>query len=94
MTGKFPSKMKIAKVIPLFKSGDKHVFSNYRPISLLSQFSNILEKVFAKRLNDFISKHQIFCEQQYGFRKTRTTSLGLMDFVEQITNATEKRNIQ
>ena len=91
MTGKFPSKMKIAKVIPLFKSGDKHVFSNYRPISLLSQFSKILEKVFAKRLNDFISKHQILCEQQYGFRKTRTTSLALMDFVEQMTNATEKK---
>ena len=38
-TGVFPSKMKIAKVIPLYMSGEKNVFTNYRPISLLPQFS-------------------------------------------------------
>ena len=43
-TGKFPSKMEIAKVVPLYKSGDRHQFTNYRPISLLPQFSKILEK--------------------------------------------------
>ena len=41
-TSVFPSKMKIAKVVPLFKSGEKNVFTNYRPISLLPQFSTIL----------------------------------------------------
>lgn len=87
MTGQFPTKMKVAKVIPLFKSGDKHTFSNYRPISLLPQLSKILEKVFANRLTDFILKHKILCEQQYGFRTNRTTSLALMDFVEQVSNA-------
>ena len=44
-TGVIPDKMKIAKVVPLFKSGEKNVFTNYRPISLLPQFSNILEKL-------------------------------------------------
>ena len=43
-TGIFPGEMKIAKVIPLFKNGNKSDFSNYRPISLLSQFSKILGK--------------------------------------------------
>ena len=42
-TGIFPSEMKIVKAIPLFKNGNKSDFSNYRPISLLSQFSKILE---------------------------------------------------
>ena len=42
--GVFPSKMKIAKVVPLFKCGEKNVFTNYRPILLLPQFSKILEK--------------------------------------------------
>ena len=49
-TGIFPSEMKIAKVIPLFKNENKSDFSNYRPISLLSQFSKILEKIFNERL--------------------------------------------
>ena len=43
-SGIFPDKIKIAKVIPLFKSGDDSTFNNYRPVSLLPQFSKILEK--------------------------------------------------
>ena len=46
-TGIFPSEMKIAKVIPLFKNGNKSDFSKYRPFSLLSQFSKILEKNYS-----------------------------------------------
>ncbi len=42
-TGSFPDKMKVAKIIPCFKTGDRHSLTNYRPISLLSQFSKILE---------------------------------------------------
>ena len=45
INGVFPDKMKIAKVIPLFKSGDNDTFTNYRPVFLLSQFSKILEKI-------------------------------------------------
>ena len=54
--GVFPDAMKIARVIPLFKSGDKHVFTNYRPVSLLPQFSKILERLFNNRLDSFIEK--------------------------------------
>ena len=43
-TGTFPNKMKLAKVIPLFKDGDKHMLTNYRPVSLLSQFVTIKKK--------------------------------------------------
>ena len=64
--GVFPSKMKIAKVVPIFKAGDKSSFNNYRPISLLPQFSKIVEKLFNARLNAFIEKHD-----------TLTGSLGL-----------------
>ena len=55
-TGVFSNKMKIAKVILLYKSGEKNVFANYRPISLLPQFSNILEKLYNNRLDMFINK--------------------------------------
>ena len=58
-TGVFPDKMKIAKVVPLFKSGEKNVFTNYRPISLLPQFSKILEKLYYERMDTFLNKHDI-----------------------------------
>lgn len=57
-TGVFPDKMKMAKVIPFFKTGDKHNFNNYRPISLLSQFSKVLEKLFVNKLDNFIETNQ------------------------------------
>ena len=52
--GSFPDNMKISKVISILKSGDKNILSNYRPISLLSQFSKILEKLFERRLSSFV----------------------------------------
>ena len=50
------NKMKIAKVIQLYKSGEKNVFTNYRPISLLPQFSKIMEKLYNNRLDMFLNK--------------------------------------
>ena len=67
-TGIFPSEMKIAKVIPLFKNGNMSDFSNYRPISLLSQFSKILEKLFNEQLQQFLTANTILSNSQYGFR--------------------------
>ena len=58
-TGIFPSEMKTAKVTPLFKTGNRTDFANYRPISLLSQFSNVLEKLFSLRLVHFLESNSI-----------------------------------
>uniref|UniRef100_A0A3Q3LLQ2 Reverse transcriptase domain-containing protein n=1 Tax=Labrus bergylta TaxID=56723 RepID=A0A3Q3LLQ2_9LABR len=91
-TGKFPRKMKIAKVIPLYKTGDKHHFTNYRPVSLLPQFSKILEKLFADRLNKFINKHNLLTDSQYGFRPNRSTSLAVIELIEKITNSLDQKN--
>ena len=46
--GIFPNEMKLAKLIPLFKSGKKEHCSNYQPISLLPVISKILEKMYTK----------------------------------------------
>ena len=73
--------MKVAKVVPLFKAGDRSVFSNYRPISLLSRFSKILEQLFNERLDKFIDKFQYLNNCQYGFRSQMFTSHALMDLV-------------
>ena len=63
-TGVFPDSMKIARVIPLFKNGNINDFTNYRPISLLSQFSKILENIFHNRMMSFIEEKNILYESQ------------------------------
>ena len=85
--GIFPDSMKKARVIPLFKSGDVKEFSNYRPVYLLPQFSKIVERVFHKRLMSFLDKKNILYKSQYGFRKNMSTSLAILELVEEITNA-------
>ena len=82
--------MKLAKIIPVFKSSDRFKFSNYRPISLLSQFSKILETIFNKRLTSCIEAQHIQADGQYGFRGNHSTSLALTEFVEKVTSAMDK----
>ena len=63
--GKFPDCLKIAKVIPLFKSGDPCDFNNYRPISILTVVHN--------RIYRFLEKFDLLCESQFGYRCKRST---------------------
>ena len=91
--GTFPDQMKVAKVIPICKGNDKQVFTNYRPISLLPQFSKILEKLFNVRLDNFIERHSILSNSQYGFRPNMSTSLALLELTEEITSALDKKKV-
>ena len=79
--------MKIAKVVPIFKAGDKSSFNNYRPISLLPQFSKTVEKLFNAILDAFIEKRDNLTSSQYGFRPSMSTSLALLELTEEITSA-------
>ena len=82
--GIFPACLKTAKVIPVFKSGNKYDISNYRPISILSPISKILEKLIHYRIMSFLNKHNILISSQYGFRSKHSTEHALMDVVTQI----------
>ena len=64
--GVFPDDMEIAKVIPLFKAGDDQNLLNYRPISLLPQFSKILGNISNNIIMDFLNKKQVLYLHQYG----------------------------
>ena len=86
-TGVFPDKMKIAKVVPLYKSGDRHLCNNYRPISLLPQFSKVLEKLFSTRLDSFVKDCDLLSASQYGFRQAMSTCHALVDLVETVTSS-------
>ena len=83
--------MKIAKVIPLFKSGSKNYFNNYKPISLLPQLSKILEKLYSNRLNIFTKTCDILNPCQYGFWGEMSTTHALVKVVSEITNSLNKR---
>ena len=87
LSGVFPEQMKIAKVIPLFKKGDKLDPSNYRPISLLSTLSKILEKIIFKRTMNFLKNHNVFTNSQFGFRQKHSTIHALLNFVDKVTHA-------
>ena len=91
-TGIFPSNLKIAKVIPVFKKGDPHLFQNYRPISLLPCFSKLIEKCATNRLYSFLSKKHILSDFQFGFRPNFCTAHAMMNLQDKVRSSIEKNN--
>ena len=83
-TGKIPQALKIAKIIPSHKSGDKRKATNYRPISILPVFAKIYESLIYDRLNNYLDKKGILIPEQYGFQKNKNTSTALLSFVENL----------
>jgi len=71
--GIFPDRLKHALVKPIFKKGNKHDTSNYRPISLLTSFSKIIEKLMFNRLVSHLDKNKVFAKEQFGFRSQFST---------------------
>ncbi|MFM9988300.1 RNA-directed DNA polymerase [Flavobacterium sp.] len=90
-TGVFPDALKIARVCPIFKSGDMSDFLNYRPISILPSFSKIYEKVVFNRLLAYLDSKHILCDSQYGFRRNHSTYMSLIDLYDRISVAIDKR---
>ncbi len=83
-TSTFPATLKIAKVIPVFKKGLATKTSNYRPISLLSIFSKIFEKIMYQRLYKFLEVGELLFHMQFGFRNGHSTDHALVSLTENI----------
>ena len=90
-SGSFPTKMKLEKVVPLFKKGCPLDSSNYRPISLLSVFSKIIEKIMNKRLYEFLELHNILYSHQFGFRANHSINHALISLTESVKNTLLKK---
>ena len=86
-TGYFPDKFKVAKIIPIFKDSDKHDFTNYRPISLLSSLSRLVESIVCFQLTGFADACDIFTQHQFGFRAKHSIQHPLLHFSENIFKA-------
>ena len=74
----------MAKVIPIFKSDDNKDPNNYRPLSLLSCFNRIFEKLVYKRMISFIEEENILSTSQYGVRQGHSTEHAILDIVSRI----------
>ena len=74
--------LKIAEVIPIFKGEYPTDPNNYRPISLLSVFDKLVEKVMYNGLNAFLTKHKIFYKYEFGFRKNHATADALSEVID------------
>ena len=91
--GIFPDKNKIAKVIPILKGGSTEDRNNFRPISLLSIFSKIMEKLMAIRLNTYLELHNILFPNQFGFRSGYSTTHSLLSITEEIKKPLIKKTM-
>ena len=89
----FPSVLKTAKVIPIFKKYSKLDHSNYCPISLLSNIEEILEKLMYRRLYTLLDNKNIIYDLQFGFRQQYSTSHVLVNITENIRKALDDENI-
>ena len=90
--GKYPDDLGIAKVIALYKKGVKFDPNNYRPISLLSLFDKIFEKILCRRLISFLEQNKILHCYQYGFRKLYSTVLALIEITDYIKRLLDEKN--
>ena len=90
VSGSFPDPLKIVKVIPIHKNGSTQEMNNYRPISLLSVFDKIMEKIMHKRLYHFLEVNNILYSKQFGFRENNSTMNALINITEKIKESIDK----
>jgi hypothetical protein len=81
--GIFPDDMKLAKVTPIYKSGERTNCGNYRPISIISVVAKILEKTIYNQIFDFLKQNSILVNQQSGFRPLHSTETTLLHSANQ-----------
>jgi len=82
----FPTVLKTAKLIPIFKKGDKNNLNNYRPIALLPVLSKVLEKVINQQITNKLDELHLIDDNQYGFRTGHSTEDAVLKFIDYIEN--------
>jgi hypothetical protein len=85
--GIFPERLKYSIIKLIHKQGDKSLLSNYRPISLLTSFSKVVEKIMYNRLVSHLKKHEILNTNQYGFQEKLSTDNAVYSLTNKILTA-------
>ena len=74
-------------MVPIFKSSDEMLFSNYRPVSVLPVFSKVLERLMCNRLITYINQNHLLYNLQFGFQKGKSTHMALITLIDKISKA-------
>jgi len=93
LDGKFPDIFKTARIVPIYKGGDAENISNYRPISILNNFSKIFEKCMYRRLYSYLCSNNILSERQFGFRRGKCTMQAIVNFLKPVYHELDDGNL-
>ena len=91
--GIFPDELKLARVVPIFKSGDSSNINNYRPISILPFFSKIYERLMYNNVFNFVNEKELFYKYQFSFRQKHSTQQAIITLVDKITKSLDSGDI-
>ena len=82
----FPDSLKVARITPIFKSGDVTIMSNYLPISVLPCFSKILEKIMYNRLHRYLCENNMVYDKQFGFQKRTSRDHAILKLIDELND--------
>lgn len=91
-TAIIPETLKIAYVRPIYKSGEKSNYNNYRPIAILSVIEKVMEEVVCRRITEYTSKYKIINTNQFGFQKGKNINKLLGNFANYINKQLSKNH--
>ncbi|CAH1252651.1 Hypp973 [Branchiostoma lanceolatum] len=86
-TGQVPTDWKEAQISPIHKSGNRANVANYRPVSVLSVMSKVMEKLVGNQVTRFLTRHDLLTTHQSGFRRHHSTATAVQKIVEDIKSA-------
>ena len=90
--GIYPDDLKLGKVIPIYNKGQQHTPGNYRPITLLSGFNKIFEKLLHNRIMKYLNENNVICKYQFAFRKLYSTTIALIEITDRIKHLVDDGN--
>lgn len=93
LNASFPSELKIAKVLPIYKQGNKALAENYRPIAILPTFAKAIEKIMCDQLTNYLNETNFFSSNQFGFIRKSGTSIACVNLIQQIQSSVDSKKV-